>query len=105
MSESIFSGMYQNNMEDSDPDFVSPQPNTGVSISHLGKVTRVTIDGQELTLINPAVIDQLEKQYHELLNRSHDLQQRCMRMQQQQTTMINTIVRLERELGNKVSYD
>lgn len=105
MSDSLSDGMYQDDTEESYQDSSQLSTNTTMNVNYLGKVTRVTIDGQELTLINPMVIEQLEKQYQELTNRSHDLLQRCLRMQQQQTIMANTIVRLERELGNKVSYD
>jgi hypothetical protein len=79
--------------------------NPSSNISYLGKYTRVTVEGKELLLVNPQVIDNLEKQFQELINRSNDLLQRCLRMQQQQTIMTNAISRMERELGNKISYD
>lgn len=82
-----------------------PMISPAANISYLGKYTKVTVDGQDLLLVNPVVVDNLEKQFQELANRSNDLLQRCLRMQQQQTIMTNTIARLERELGNKISYD
>ena len=82
-----------------------PLSNPSTNISYLGKYTRVTVEGKELLLVNPQVIDNLEKQFQELINHSNDLLQRCLRMQQQQTIMTNAISRMERELGNKISYD
>ena len=107
MSHSDYTHQYGSNQELDTPSVAHNQQltNPTSNVSYMGKYTRVTVDGKELLLVNPQVIDNLEKQFQELINRSNDLLQRCLRMQQQQTIMTNTIARMERELGNKISYD
>lgn len=97
--------MYQDVSIETEQDLLPVPQSNNLSINQLGKITQLSLDGKQISLVNPAVIHYLEKQYQELVTRTNDLLQRCLRMQQQQTIMANTIVRLERELGNKIGYD
>lgn len=105
MSDSLQTTMYQDVSIETEQDLLPVPLSNNLSINQLGKITQLSLDGKQISLVNPAVIHHLEKQYQELVTRTNDLLQRCLRMQQQQTIMANTIVRLERELGNKIGYD
>lgn len=80
-------------------------PSSSIQLSTLGRVTQITVNGAQVMVINPRVVDQLEQQVRDLLSRLTQMQEKLQRMQQQQQTQTGQIARLERDLGNKISYD
>lgn len=76
-----------------------------IQLNSLGRVTKITVNGAEVMVINPRVVDQLEQQVRDLINKNSQMQEKLQRMQQQQINMTSLLARLERDLGNKISYD
>jgi TolA-binding protein len=100
LTESIYS------IQDAELD-PPPVPNTNhtIQLSAQGRVTKITVNGAEVMVINPRVVDHLEQQVRDLMTKLTQMQEKLQRMQQQQQTQTGQIARLERDLGNKISYD
>ena len=100
LNESIYS------IQDADSDIPPlPNPSHTIQLSSQGRVSKITVNGAEVMVINPRVVDQLEQQVRDLQARNTQMQEKLQRMQQQHMTIMSQLAKLERDLGNKISYD
>jgi hypothetical protein len=76
-----------------------------VDIVSLGSYNKIVVDGKEVVVVSPAVIDGINRQHQQLRQQIADLHLRHQRLMQQHTNLAKLVVRLEKELENKVNYD
>lgn len=100
LTESIYS------VQDAEIDTLPlPNPSNTIQLSTQGRVSKITVNGAEVMVINPRVVDQLEQQVRDLQSRNAQMQEKLQRMQQQHMTIMSQLAKLERDLGSKISYD
>lgn len=74
-------------------------------IDPLGAAARITVDGQELLVATPLMIQQLQKQLIRSDNDIRDLKNKCLRLVEQVSLQQTQIQQLRKDLATKVSYD
>ena len=78
---------------------------SGIDIVPMGSYNKIVVDGQEVVVVSPNVIDSINRQHQQLRQQLNDLHLRHQRLLQQHTNLAKLVVRLEKELENKVNYD
>ena len=83
----------------------APKSSSVLKIDPLGAAARITVDGQELLVATPLMIQQLQQQLVRADTDIRDLKNKCLRLIEQVSLQQTQIQQLRKELSTKVSYD
>lgn len=76
-----------------------------VKIDPLGAAARITVDGKELLVATPLMIQQLQQQLTKSDADIRELKNKCLRLVEQVSLQQTQIQQLRKEISSKVSYD
>jgi len=95
-------------MYEQDPE-QDPAPRASVpsvlKIDPLGAAARITVDGKELLVATPLMIQQLQNQLTRNENDIRELKNKCLRLMEQVSLQQTQMQQMKKELSTKVSYD